>query len=52
MLYCGVNFKWHMPICAKICPAEQKYMPFFGTITERAFRMRHRQTFLLTVIPF
>ena len=21
--------KWHMPICAEICHAEQKYMPFF-----------------------
>ena len=36
-LYCDVNFKWHMPIYAEICRAEQKYMPFVGTITERAF---------------
>ena len=21
------NLKWHMPICAEICRAEQKYMP-------------------------
>ena len=33
-----VTLKWHMPICAEICRAEQKYMPFFGTITERDFR--------------
>ena len=32
------NLKWHMPICAEICRAEQKYMPFFGTITERVLR--------------
>ena len=25
-----VNFKWHMPLCAELCRAEQKYMPFFG----------------------
>ena len=24
------NCKWHMPIYAKICRAEQKYMPFLG----------------------
>ena len=35
-----VNLKWHMPICAEICGAEQKYMPFFGTVTERAFRKK------------
>ena len=29
-----------MPICGKICRAEQKYMPFFGTITERDFRKK------------
>ena len=39
-LYFDVNFKWHMPICAKICRAERKYMPFFGTVTERAFRKK------------
>ena len=33
-----VNFKWHMPIRVEICRAEQKYMPFFGTVTERDFR--------------
>ena len=32
--------KWHMPICAEICRAEQKYMPFFGTVTERDFRKK------------
>ena len=32
------NFKWHMPICVERYSAEQKYMPFFGTVTERAFR--------------
>ena len=26
-LYCDVNFEWHMPICAGICHAEQKYVP-------------------------
>ena len=40
-LYCDVNFKWHMPICAEICRAEQKYMPFFGTVTERVLRKKH-----------
>ena len=35
------NLKWHMPTCAEICRAEQKYMPFFGTITERAFRKKN-----------
>ena len=30
-----VNFNWHMPVCTEMCGAEQKYMPFFGTITER-----------------
>ena len=34
------NFKWHMPICVERCRAEQKYMPFFGTVTERAFRKK------------
>ena len=33
--------KWHMPICAEICRAEQKYMPFFGTVTERGFRKKN-----------
>ena len=37
-----VNFKWHMPICVEICGAEQKYMPFFGTITERDFRKKSK----------
>ena len=32
------NFKWHMPICVERSRAEQKYMPFFGTITERVSR--------------
>ena len=36
------NFKWHMPICAEICRAEQKYMPFFGTVTERFFREKSK----------
>ena len=39
-----VNFNWHMPICAEICRAEQKYMPFFGTITERDFRKKIHST--------
>ena len=26
-----------MPICAEICRAEQKYMPFSGTVPERVF---------------
>ena len=25
-LYCDVNFKWHMPICAEICRAEKIYI--------------------------
>ena len=25
-----VNFKWNMPICAEICRAEEKYIPFLG----------------------
>ena len=29
-----------MPIWGEICCAEQKYMPFFGTITERDFRKK------------
>ena len=36
-LYYGANFKWHMPIWEEICRAEQKYMPFFGTVAERVF---------------
>ena len=32
-----MNFKWHMPIREEICRAEQKYMPFFGTVAERVF---------------
>ena len=35
------NFKWHMPICVERCHAEQEYMPFFGTVTERAFRKKN-----------
>ena len=35
------NFKWHMPICVERCRAEQKYMPFFGTVTKRAFRKKN-----------
>ena len=38
----NVNFKWHMPICAEICRAEQKYLPFFGTVTGRAFRKKSK----------
>ena len=33
----GGKIKWHMPLCEEICRAEQKYMPFFETITERVF---------------
>ena len=36
----GAYFKRHMPLCEEICRAEQNYMPFFGTITERAFRKK------------
>ena len=43
-LYCDVNFKWHMPICVERFRAEQKYMPFFGTVTERAFREKIQST--------
>ena len=38
------NFKWHMPICVERCRAKQKYMPFFGTVTERAFRKKIQTT--------
>ena len=34
------NLKWHMPICLERFRAKQKYMPFFGTVTERAFRKK------------
>ena len=36
-LFYDANFKWHMPIRVEICRAEQRYMPFFGTVTERHF---------------
>ena len=39
-LYYDANFKCHMPLWGEICRAEQKYMPFFGTITERDFRKK------------
>ena len=35
-----VNFKWHMPRCVVRYRAEQKYMPFFGSVIERAFRKK------------
>ena len=38
------NFKWHMPICVERCHAKQNYMPFFWTITERAFRKKFQST--------
>ena len=38
------NFKWHMPICVERCRAEQKYLPFFGTVTERTFRKKFQIT--------
>ena len=38
-LYCDVNFKWHMPMCAEICRAEQKICAIFGT--ERVFRKKN-----------
>ena len=31
-----------MPLCEEICRAEQKYMPFFGTVTERDFRKKSK----------
>ena len=34
------NSKWSMPICVERCRTEQKYIPFFGTVTERAFRKK------------
>ena len=40
-LYYDANFKWHMPIRGEICRAKQKYMPFFGTVAERAFRKKN-----------
>ena len=39
-LYCDVNLKWHMPICAERYRAGQKYMPLFGTVTERHLRKK------------
>ena len=36
------NFKWHFSIWGEICHSEQTYMPFFGTITERAFREKSK----------
>ena len=33
-----------MPIWEEICRAEQKYMPFFGTVTERLFRKKIQST--------
>ena len=38
------NFKWHMPIWGKICRAQQKYMPFFGAITQRHIRKKIQST--------
>ena len=38
------NFKWHTPICVERCRAQQKYMPFFGTVTERDFRKKFQST--------
>ena len=32
------NLKWHMPIWEEIC---EKYMPFFGIVTERDFRKKN-----------
>ena len=51
------NFKWHMPICVERYRAEQKYMPFFGTVTERAFRKKfqaqeHRQMMQRCALDF
>ena len=43
-LYYGVNFKWHMPIREEICRAEQKYMPFLGTVAERVFWKKIQST--------
>ena len=34
------NLKWNMPICVERCRAKQKYLPFFGTVTECAFRKK------------
>ena len=47
-LFYGINFKWHMPICEEICRAEQKYMPFFGTVTERDFRKKSKPNIQMT----
>ena len=33
-------FKWHTPIWEELWRAEQKYMPFFGTINESHFRWK------------
>ena len=35
------NFKWHMPVFVERCRTEQKYMPFFETVTKRAFRKKN-----------
>ena len=40
MAYAAYHAAYDMPICAEICRAEQKYMPFFGAVTERAFRKK------------
>ena len=47
-LSCDAYSKWHMPICAEIWLAEQKYMPIFGTVTDRHFRKnlpKHRNIY-------
>ena len=38
------NLKWHMPIFGEICRAEQKFMPFFGTVTEPGFWKKIQST--------
>ena len=43
-LYYGANFKWHMPVSEEICPAEQKNMPFFGTVADRIFWKKIQRT--------
>ena len=36
------NFKWHMPVFVERYRMEQKYMPFFDTVTKRAFRKKSK----------
>ena len=43
-LFYDAYFKGHMPIWEEICRHEQKFMSFFGTVTERVFREKIQST--------